>query len=94
MTYRTFTTPQHLVRKLVQRYLVPRDLFSNMSDSDFKVTIEHPIQLRVVKILKQLIDSHWYDLDPLTVTFLKVYKIDGGKTSVYQLKTRFLFVEL
>lgn len=43
-----------------------------MNDTDFKVSIEYPIQLRVSKILKQLIDSHWADLDALTVTFLKV----------------------
>eukprot|EP00026_Physarum_polycephalum_P008498 Phypoly_transcript_08586.p1 GENE.Phypoly_transcript_08586~~Phypoly_transcript_08586.p1 ORF type:complete len:303 (+),score=44.70 Phypoly_transcript_08586:112-909(+) len=73
MTYRTFTTARHLVRKLLQRYLVPRELFPKMSDNDFRVSIESPIQLRVSKILKQLIDSHWSDLDQLTITFLKVF---------------------
>jgi hypothetical protein len=53
--------------------MVPRELFPKMSDNDFKMAIESPIQLRVCKILKQLIDSNWSDLDHLTITFLKVY---------------------
>lgn len=92
MTYRTFTTPQNLVRKLLQRYLVPRDLFPGMSDSDFKVSIEYPIQLRVSKILKQLIDSHWSDFDPLTITFLKVFLI-GTLGAVLTVLFRFSYAE-
>lgn len=62
-TYQTFTTTHLLVKKLLQRYQVPEKSFSNAEESkQYLVSVVRPIQLRVVKILKQLIETNYKEI--------------------------------
>lgn len=73
-TYKTFTTSQKLVRKLIERYFVPiqRDLtISELSQYIHKVV--RPIQLRVCNLLRYLIEGHSSDFNGDTWKILKFF---------------------
>eukprot|EP00002_Diphylleia_rotans_P008724 TRINITY_DN1872_c0_g1_i1.p1 TRINITY_DN1872_c0_g1~~TRINITY_DN1872_c0_g1_i1.p1 ORF type:complete len:728 (-),score=130.63 TRINITY_DN1872_c0_g1_i1:227-2410(-) len=64
MTYRSFTTPEKLLYKLLRRYRVPCD--SDLSADDRQAwdrEVQRPIQLRVCSVLKMWLESNMYDLD-------------------------------
>jgi hypothetical protein len=62
-TYQTFTTTPLLVKKLLQRYQVPEKTFTNPEEAkQYMVNVVRPIQLRVVKILKQLIETNYKEI--------------------------------
>ncbi len=69
-TYQTFTTPQQLVRKLIQRFEVPPPETSDVQD--WNREFKKPIQLRVSKILKIFIEEH-PNLDANTRILLKIF---------------------
>jgi hypothetical protein len=68
-TYQTFTTPEQLVRKLIQRFEVPPPA---TDIQDWTREVKKPIQLRVSKILKIFIEEH-PNLDFSTKTLLKIF---------------------
>jgi son of sevenless-like protein len=73
-TYKTFTTSTNLVRKLIQRYNIPIKLNLSEEEKEHRLmTIEKPIQLRVVRIIKTLIDNHFDELDKPAIRLLKVF---------------------
>jgi len=78
-TYKTFTTTLHLVRKLIERYYASLHVPSNgtkVEDEQWEKwnkLLVRPIQLRVVRVLKSLIDEHWGDLDADSIRLLKVF---------------------
>ena len=55
LTYRSFTTPEILLKKIIERYHVPRPV--NAAFEDFERNIKRPIQLRVCNVLKQWIEK-------------------------------------
>lgn len=68
-TYKTFTTPERLVRKLIQRYHVPYQ----DRNGEYVHKVVRPIQLRVCKVLKTLIDEYFVDLNDNVIKLLKVF---------------------
>ena len=62
-TYKTFTTPVKLLRKLVQRYYVPdkEEFVSKEERENWEKTVVRTIQLRVCNIVKCLIQDHFED---------------------------------
>jgi len=64
MTYPSFTTPQILLRKLLERYHVPISPMENNAEFEsFRKTVVRPIQLRVCSVLKHWMETHWQDFD-------------------------------
>jgi len=61
MTYQSFTTPERLLQKLMQRFQVPEKRHSNNEPEIRGSTTT--IQLRVVGILKKWLELHWGDLN-------------------------------
>jgi glycine hydroxymethyltransferase/Rap guanine nucleotide exchange factor 1 len=81
LMYRTFTTPQLLLRKLVERYVVP-DL-PDLDPTRFHRLIRQPIQLRVVNFLKSWLQQHFSDFsEPLVRQLLHFIDTDVARTSV------------
>ncbi|KAF2074282.1 hypothetical protein CYY_004415 [Polysphondylium violaceum] len=71
-TYRTFISTSQLVEKLLQRYHIPRPA-QVRSILDWRQRIEVPIQIKVCKVLKKLIDDHFNDFSPTVVLVFKVF---------------------
>ena len=64
-TYQTFTATKLLVKKLIERYNVP-ELPHTATDEAAKehiMQIVRPIQMRVCKILKMVIETHQIDIE-------------------------------
>ena len=59
LTYRSFTTPEILLKKIIERYHVPRPV--NAAFDDFERNIKRPIQLRACNVLKQWMEKHYTD---------------------------------
>lgn len=64
LTYQSFTSPFRLLEKLLQRYNAPSTVVE-----DRRV----PIQLRVVAVLKHLMQHHFVDLDTKEINCLKEF---------------------
>lgn len=60
-TYRSFTTPEVLLEKIIQRYHVP-------PNADFDVL---PVQLRCCNFLKSLIENQCEDFSPAFIQQLE-----------------------
>jgi hypothetical protein len=69
LTYRSFTTPEIFLKKMIERYHVPRPV--NTAYEDFERNIKRPIQLRVCNVIKQWIEKHSSDF------------LDGGKLAPF-----------
>jgi hypothetical protein len=62
-TYQTFTTTPQLIKKLLQRYQVPEKSFEKVEEQkQFTVNVVRPIQLRVSKLLKLIIDTNYREI--------------------------------
>ncbi|PRP82168.1 hypothetical protein PROFUN_10439 [Planoprotostelium fungivorum] len=74
-TYKSFTTPQSLIRKLVHRYHVPYPQKDASYVAEWKRIIQKPIQLRVCRIFKTIIEEHFDDItnDPPLYTYAKMF---------------------
>eukprot|EP00002_Diphylleia_rotans_P028254 TRINITY_DN5700_c0_g2_i1.p1 TRINITY_DN5700_c0_g2~~TRINITY_DN5700_c0_g2_i1.p1 ORF type:complete len:1097 (-),score=216.38 TRINITY_DN5700_c0_g2_i1:583-3873(-) len=70
-TYRSFTTPDILFRKLVQRFHVPiSKLPPSVSLEEYRITYIGPIQIRVCNVLKFWMEHNFSDFhDSLLVSF-------------------------
>eukprot|EP00004_Rigifila_ramosa_P014937 TRINITY_DN343_c0_g1_i1.p1 TRINITY_DN343_c0_g1~~TRINITY_DN343_c0_g1_i1.p1 ORF type:complete len:1009 (-),score=276.87 TRINITY_DN343_c0_g1_i1:65-2644(-) len=82
-TYQSFTSPDMLLTKLIQRYHVPKKEGSTVS--------AQPIQLRVCSCLKFWIETHYPDFDEKMSERLKAFiknsvEKDGHKLLASQLK--------
>eukprot|EP01113_Clastostelium_recurvatum_P022051 TRINITY_DN2622_c0_g1_i4.p1 TRINITY_DN2622_c0_g1~~TRINITY_DN2622_c0_g1_i4.p1 ORF type:complete len:1359 (+),score=409.19 TRINITY_DN2622_c0_g1_i4:97-4173(+) len=64
-TYRSFTTPEVLFRRLLQRYniVVPK-LPPAISATEYHKKSVLPIQLRAINVMRQWVDSSFFDLSP------------------------------
>jgi len=71
-TYRTFISTSQLVEKLLQRYHIPRPPHIR-NILDWRQRIEVPIQIKVCKVLKKLIDDHFNDFSPTVLLVFKVF---------------------
>lgn len=64
MTYTSFTTPQKLLRKLIQRYNVPQPQTKDSQEyENFIKNTQIPIQLRVCSTIKHWMEHYWNDFD-------------------------------
>ncbi len=61
MTYQSFTTPERLLQKLMQRFQVPEKRLGSNEPEIRSST--NTIQVRAVGILKKWLDLHWGDLN-------------------------------
>eukprot|EP01098_Paradermamoeba_levis_P016727 TRINITY_DN9231_c0_g1_i1.p1 TRINITY_DN9231_c0_g1~~TRINITY_DN9231_c0_g1_i1.p1 ORF type:complete len:652 (-),score=199.83 TRINITY_DN9231_c0_g1_i1:128-2083(-) len=61
MTYQSFTTPEKLLSKLIQRYHVPQQ--EGISEQEWKNTIVMPIQLRVCNVIKKWVEEYFTDFE-------------------------------
>lgn len=68
MTYKTFTTSLQLIIKLIQRYYVP-----HRDSEEWTKNVVRPIQLRVVRVLKQMLEDHFTDLGEREILLLKIF---------------------
>lgn len=63
LTYRSITTPLHLMELLKLRFLQPLPEGNDMSVQAFMNEHQRPMQLRVLQLLKSWVQSHWYDFE-------------------------------
>eukprot|EP01132_Coremiostelium_polycephalum_P002919 gene2919-3637_t len=61
-TYRSFTNPETFLQKLIQRYYTPN--IKNVSPYTFRQSIQLPIQLRVLNVLRMWVEQNQRDFDP------------------------------
>lgn len=74
VTYQTFTTTSSLLHKLTQRYMVPEKKDANPEEAKHYITsVVRPIQMRVAKILKQVLETQYRDIDDSLLEFIKVF---------------------
>lgn len=74
VTYQTFTTTSRLIHKLMQRYMVPEKKSTNAEETKHYLTsVVRPIQMRVAKILKQVLETQHRDIDDSLLEFIKVF---------------------
>lgn len=74
VTYQTFTTTKDLIRKLFQRYIVPEIKDANSEESkNYLMTVVRPIQARVCKLLKQVIESQYREIDFELMELIKLF---------------------
>ena len=74
VTYQTFTTTAHLIRKLMQRYMVPEPKNSSPDElKNYTTSVVRPIQVRVAKIFKQVLESQWKDIDDSLLDLIKAF---------------------
>lgn len=64
-TYRSFTTPETFLKKLQQRYHVPRVIkgMEKIGDEDWERKIKTPIQLRVLNVIRDWVKNHFQDFN-------------------------------
>jgi hypothetical protein len=72
-TYSTFTTTPALVRKLIQRFQVPKLGNTEEEMKIYQHQIERPIKLRVAKLLKVLIDTYYTEFSPQLKELLAIF---------------------
>ena len=60
LTYQSFTTPEKLLRKLIQRYQVPKPI--DIDEAAFKTSKQTPIRIRVSNCIKNWLESYSDDL--------------------------------
>jgi hypothetical protein len=73
-TYKTFTTPQKLVRKLIQRYNVPDQSHETPEEKEhFNKMVVRTIQLRVCNLLKLLLTDYFADFDDPLLALVTVF---------------------
>jgi len=85
ITYQSFTTPEKLLQKLMQRYQVPEKKATGVSEQEFKSTT-NTIQLRVVNVLKKWLGNHWGDLNEQQMENFKTFldkHIKGTNEKLY-----------
>jgi hypothetical protein len=74
VTYQTFTTTSHLIRKLMQRYMVPEKKGATEAEAkNYTTSVVRPIQLRVCKIFKQVLEAQYRDIDDSLLQLIKVF---------------------
>ena len=74
VTYQTFTTTAHLIRKLMQRYMVPEKPGASVDEAKtYTTSVVRPIQVRVAKILKQVLEAQYRDIDDGLLDLIKVF---------------------
>jgi son of sevenless-like protein len=66
LTYRSFTTPQELLDRLVQRYFIPPPKKEGLTHMEFAIwhdQVLNKIRLRVSQLIKKWIENHYYDFE-------------------------------
>jgi len=71
-TYKSFTTPQLLVRKLFERYFIP-DKTIEHSSAEWKKEVMKPIQIRVCHIIKKLLELDYKHFSRDLITLCKIF---------------------
>ena len=71
LTYRSFTTPEILLEKLMQRYAVPIPEGVNMPD--FLKNVQQPIRLRVCNVIKQWVERYFFDFNDSLISKLNSF---------------------
>eukprot|EP01088_Endostelium_zonatum_P008719 TRINITY_DN21878_c0_g1_i1.p1 TRINITY_DN21878_c0_g1~~TRINITY_DN21878_c0_g1_i1.p1 ORF type:complete len:694 (+),score=167.19 TRINITY_DN21878_c0_g1_i1:80-2161(+) len=88
LTYRSFMTPQDLMRFLMVRYYMPIPKTTQAAEADFIKNVQTPIRLRVSNVFKGWIRDYSYDFeeDPELVThfeeFLRDELASGGQLKI------------
>jgi hypothetical protein len=72
VTYRSFTTPEMLFRKLLQRYAmkVPH-LPPSVSREEYHKLFVLPVQLRIINVVKQWMESSFFDFSDALISKLR-----------------------
>eukprot|EP00003_Mantamonas_plastica_P006180 TRINITY_DN1500_c2_g1_i2.p1 TRINITY_DN1500_c2_g1~~TRINITY_DN1500_c2_g1_i2.p1 ORF type:complete len:341 (-),score=105.89 TRINITY_DN1500_c2_g1_i2:76-1098(-) len=70
-TYQSFTTPEKLLTKLIQRYHVR--MVEGMDEDEFKNGMQRPIQLRVCNVLKNWIERHFGDFNEKMISTINSF---------------------
>lgn len=74
VTYQTFTTTPRLIHKLMQRYMVPEKKGASVEEvKTYTTSVVRPIQMRVAKIFKQVLETQHRDIDDALFELIKVF---------------------
>eukprot|EP01114_Cavostelium_apophysatum_P000982 TRINITY_DN10849_c0_g1_i1.p1 TRINITY_DN10849_c0_g1~~TRINITY_DN10849_c0_g1_i1.p1 ORF type:complete len:988 (-),score=251.34 TRINITY_DN10849_c0_g1_i1:62-3025(-) len=73
-SYQSFTSPEMLLKKLIQRYHVP--LPKGMPEDKFKAELQQPIRSRVCNVIKYWVDKCSWDFNEKLLSNLNAF-IDG-----------------
>jgi len=89
MTYQSFTSPEILLTKLIQRYQVPRtSTTEKMDEETWKSTQQKPIQLRSINVVKNWVEKHYSDFNEKLIaqlnSFIDVQLIQDGNKSLQE----------
>jgi len=88
-TYQSFTSPEMLLKKLIQRYHVP--LPKGVQEDKFKTELQQPIRTRVCNVMKYWIDKCSWDFNEKMISNLNSFingplSRDGNLSLVKQLR--------
>jgi glycine hydroxymethyltransferase/Rap guanine nucleotide exchange factor 1 len=90
MSYHSFTTPEKLLQKLIQRYQVPEKAGAGMNEKEFQ-NLTTKIQLRVANVLKKWLSMHYQELNEQQMENFKSFcdkHVKGKSAKLYiQLQT-------
>lgn len=94
-TYRSFTTPEELWGKLLERYNVPpKPKDSPLSDEAYKQSFTLPIHLRVSNVIGMWLATNWTDISPNLMVHIEYFidhTLPRGEAKGLQKKMRSAF---
>lgn len=84
LTYQSFTTPSAFLKKIIERYHVPRQMYKGSTFQEFE-KMRTKVQLRCCNVLQQWTKKHFYDFVDFSGTLSSTQvNVNGNKSQLDQ----------